>query len=178
VTAGSKTFGMTLSVTAVPPPSSSITEDFESGGWTGGTGWSNAWSPTGNAANITGSGPQAGSRHAEIRSNGSLTRTFSLTGYASATLTFWAKANSWECSGGFACYFGGGTRDGASVQVSTNGSTWTTVATFTDGFDNNTYQQRQVNLNQWAGQGTVYLRILGQMNATEDYFYVDSITIQ
>jgi hypothetical protein len=162
--------------TPTPTPTSppgggggAITEDFESGTWSGGSGWSGDWSRLGSTSYTTittSSGPQAGSRHVQVRYTASMTRTFSLSGYGSATLTFWAKASSWESS------------DGAAVQVSTNGSTWTTVASFSDGFDTNVYQQRQVNLSQWAGQGTVYLRIQGQMSSSADYFYVDSITIQ
>jgi hypothetical protein len=152
------------------PPSGggTISEPFDSTSWSGGSGWAAAWSRAGSTSYTTlttSSSPQAGSRHLQVRANASLSRRFSLSGYGSATLTFWAKGYSWE--------FG----DGGSVQISTNGSTWTTIASFTNGFDTNVYQQRQVSLNSWAGQGTVYLRILGQMSASTDYFYVDSITI-
>ncbi len=157
--------------TPTPTPSgpAPITEGFESGNWSGGTGWTSAWSLSGSSSYttlLTSSSPQSGSWHARLRANGTITRPFSLSGYSSATLTFWAKASSWENG------------DGAAVQVSTNGSNWTNVLTFVNGFDNNSsYQQQQVNLNAYAGQGTVYLRFQGQMSSSADYFYIDSIDV-
>jgi subtilase family protein len=154
-----------------PPPGGggAITEGFESGDWSGGSGWAAAWTRAGSTSYstiLTSAGPQSGLNHVRVRYTASITRAFSLSGFGAPTLTFWAKASSWESN------------DGAAVQISANGSTWTTVAGFSDGFDINVYQQRQVNLSQWAGDSTVYIRILGQMSSSADYFYVDSITIQ
>ncbi|HEX5367821.1 MAG TPA: S8 family serine peptidase, partial [Dehalococcoidia bacterium] len=146
---------------------STVTENWESNSWTGGTGWlGSSWTRAGSSPTITtSSGPHDGTHHLMLRSNGSVTRTLSLSGYSGATLTYWAKAYSWESG------------DGASVQVSTNGSTWTTLQSFSNGQDDNAYHQYQVNLSAYGGDATVYLRFQGQMSATNDYFYVDSIGI-
>lgn len=157
--------------TATPTPTGplpSVTEDFESGGWSSGAGWTNAWNRTGYwvfSTITTRSAPQAGSQHVRLQSDASITRAFSLQDARSATLTFWAKADSWENG------------DGALVQISSDNRTWTTVSSFANGFDTNRYEQRQISLGQWAGQTTVYLRILGRMGRVGDYFYVDSIQI-
>ena len=155
-----------------PPPTggpTSVTETFESGNWSGGTGWTaGSWTRSGSTSYstvTTSSGPQSGSRHVQLRANAGITRTLNLSGMTNPTLTFWSKGSSWESS------------DRASVQVSTNGSSWTTLATYSNTSGYTTYQQRQFSLSQWAGQSTLYMRFLGQMSASSDYFYLDSITI-
>src|SRR5690606_36382746 len=117
---------------------------------------------------ITSSGPAEGSRHARIQANASITRRFSLQGYSSATLRFMAKGYSWESG------------DGVAVLISTDpddDEACDTVASFTDGFDTNAYDEIVVDLNDWAGEPEVYVRFKGQMSASSDYFYVDDIQI-
>ena len=156
--------------TSVPGGPLPITDDFDSGTWSGGTGWAGAWSLTGTysiyTSLATSPSAQSGLYQAVLRANGGITRVLSLAGRSTASLSFWAHAGSWEAG------------DGVSVQVSTNNTNWTTVRSFTNGFDDaSNYQQFQVNLNAWAGNSLVYLRFQGQMNSYGDYFYVDSINI-
>jgi minor extracellular protease Epr len=168
--AATTTCGTSGGTTPPPAPAPSapapITEGFESGSWSGGSGWTSAWTRSGSTPSIiTTAGPQAGSRHLRLRSNGTVTRTLSLASHTDPVLRFWAKAQSWEGN------------DGARVQVSSNGSTWTTLKTFTTSDANNVYKQYEVSLAAFKGAGAVYLRFQGTMGDTSDFFYVDSIEI-
>ena len=156
--------------TPTPTPGGPVTDDFDSGTWSGGSGWAGAWDLGGTLAGYTSltrlPSPQSGSYQALLRGNGSITRAFSLNGFDTASLSFWAQASSWEAD------------DGAVVQVSINNSTWTAVQTFADGFDDSAgYQHFVVDLDPWAGDSVVYLRFKGEMNSYFDYFYVDSINV-
>ena len=146
---------------------SGICEGFESGSWSGGTGWSGAWQRSGSSSytTVVSGGAQAGVYQAQIRDEAGLTRSFDLSGYSSATLSYWARSTSFEAG------------DTAAVQVSGNGSSWATLRTHTDSQDDGPYQQYTFDLGGYAGGSSVSIRFLGQMSTSSDYFYVDSISI-
>ncbi len=70
-------------------------DDFESGGWAGGTGWLYDWNYAGDASVVTTGTPYEGSYHLRLRANtGYVKRAIDLSGLPGARLQFWAKANS------------------------------------------------------------------------------------
>jgi hypothetical protein len=85
----------------------------------------------------------------------------------SPTLTYYAKYNSWESG------------DDAMLQVSTNGTTWTTLFTHTTTNTGTSYSSFNVNLASYAGQANLRIRFLGSMTAndTGDNLYIDTITV-
>jgi hypothetical protein len=89
---------------------------------------------------------------------------FSTVGYTQASLSFWHTYN----------FFAG---DSGTVQVSTNGSTWTNLAVYTT--DQGTYTNFQnviIPLNAYLGQATVYIRFW--YNANYDWSWsVDNVLV-
>jgi hypothetical protein len=89
---------------------------------------------------------------------------FSTVGYTQASLSFWHTYN----------FFAG---DSGTVQVSTNGTTWTNLAVYTS--DQGTYTNFQnviIPLNAYLGQATVYIRFW--YNANYDWSWsVDNVLV-
>lgn len=69
-----------------------------------------------------------------------------------------------------------GTSDRGYVQASTNGSTWTTLATFSSAAD---WSARMVDLSAYAGQPKVYVRFLldSAGGSSSDGWYIDDALI-
>lgn len=91
--------------------------------------------------------------------------SFSTAGYASVTLQFYH--NFWPAS----------SSDQGVVEVSTNGTTWTAVATYTNQEGTaNSFVQKSVNLSAYAGNGSVYVRFhyYAQFG---NYWAIDNVTV-
>jgi hypothetical protein len=140
-------------------------ENFESGGWTGGWGWLSGWSTAGSSDVIKQNSPYQGLYHMRLRSSGSYaSRSANLSGQSGIHLTFWAKVNSFESGDTLAC------------QVSPDGSTWTTVKTWTSADSDDTYRYNDINLSPFAPYSSQFrIRFYSGMNQTSDYFYVDNL---
>src|SRR5690606_8708044 len=120
-----------------------IRDDFESGDWRGGSGWSGDWSVGGGwfTTAVTTGSAQSGNRQAQLVGNGTITRRFSLSGSTKATLSYWAKTTSFESG------------VSALVQVTTNGSSWTTLRTHSG--NTSQYAKVTVDLGAYAGSASV-----------------------
>ncbi|MEE8104605.1 MAG: PKD domain-containing protein [Planctomycetota bacterium] len=139
-------------------------DDFESGGFSGGSGWNTAWSAAGDASVRSNAGPHSGSYHVRMRKgNGTMSRSVDLTGRAGARLRFWSKVNSFESS------------DSASVRVSPDGSNWTVLRTFTSA--DTTYAEYDFDLSGFAMTGAFQVAFDGDMNANNDQWYIDDVSI-
>lgn len=150
-----------------PVPSSSIAADgFESNNFTGGTGsWSGGWTVSGDASLLTQDGPAEGSRHVRLRrGTGELRRTVNVGGATGLRLAFKSKVSSFESS------------DSANVFVSTDGSPFTPVATFTSADSDNQYRTYEIEVITGP---VAQLQILfdAAMNATNDNWYIDDIRV-
>jgi hypothetical protein len=141
-------------------------DNFESGGWAGGTGWLGDWYQTGDASIVTSDSPYEGSYHLQLRSDtGYVSRSVDLNGLPSARLRFWAKADSIEGSEEVRCL------------ISTNGDNWTTVHTWVNGDDDNTYRFYNIDLSPYAPYGEFWISFEAAMGDANDYFYVDDIKV-
>jgi len=89
---------------------------------------------------------------------------FSTVGYNDASLSFWHTYN----------YFSG---DSGSVQISTNGTTWTNLAVYTSDQGSYTgFVNVNIPLNAYLGQPTVYIRFW--YNANYDWSWsVDNVLV-
>ena len=177
---GGDSTGSNPCVSAVYTPITTIVSDNFDGpssscpsAWNAGSGWTSDWTrnPTsGNdaATYLSTSSPNDTSCHVRIRGIGYMYRTFSLSGYTTATLRYYAKYNSW------------GSGDDAMVEISTDGTSWTTLRTHTTSNTGTGYNSFSNSLDAYAGQATVYLRFTGSMtpNDAGDYFFIDTITVQ
>ena len=145
------------------------TDDFESGGWAGGAGWLYDWYHTGDLdAQVTTSGtPYEGSYHLLLRDNSGayVDRAVDLSAYTTARLQFQAKTNSFEAGEEAYCY------------VSANGTDWTTVHTWVNGDDDNTYHFFDIDLSPYGLTSEFWIAFEADMSGNQDYFYVDDIKI-
>jgi hypothetical protein len=167
----------------VYPGITSINDSFASG-WASGTGWAGNWIPnSGTAAVVTTTnasppGGQGGSgyylrlgRGGSPTTNGSVYRQFSLQYHNTANLSYYIRRNT---------NFSGS--DEVRVQVSSDGSTWTTLRTHNAGTNNpasgSWSQYSTLSLNSYVGDASVYVRFHVQsMDNTADQVYIDTVAI-
>jgi len=144
------------------------TENFNTGTWTGGTGWTDNWTHSGNA-DVTGSGtPYEGSYHLRLRgSDGLAQRSVDLSHQSDIHLRFYAKVNSFD-------WF---SDDEAICQVSSDGVAWTTVETWDWEDSDNMYHYCDINLATFEMTSRFWIRFDANMDSANDYFYVDKIDI-
>jgi hypothetical protein len=152
---------VTLGVQSVP--TTIAFDDFESGGWSGGSGWLWNWWDSGDASIVTNGQPHGGSRHLRLRrANGYVDRAVDLTGQTDVRLQFWAKANSFEPG------------ETASCSIY-DGSSWNTVQTWEDGDDDNTYHFYDIDLSGFAMSSEFYVAFDAEMSGNNDYPYIDDL---
>ncbi|RJQ38025.1 MAG: hypothetical protein C4555_05555 [Dehalococcoidia bacterium] len=152
---------------AMLPPTTLASDDFESGGFAGGSGWLAPWSTSGNAAIVTLQFPYQGSYHLRLQgANGYVDRALDLSGQAGVHLQFWAKANSLEAG------------DIAVARVSPDGTTWTTVQSWTSADSDNTYHFYDIDLSGFTMSSQFRIAFDGTgMDQTNDYLYVDDVRL-
>lgn len=152
--------------TPTPTPGSSVVawDNFESAGWSGGVGWSGAWSHSGDSSVTTSGTAHGGSYHLRLRSNtGVASRTVNMTGRTGARLQFWWKAYSFEA--------------GETATVEVYDGVWRTVLTVSDGQDTNIYQYADIDLSSYQMISNFQVRVRANMSNTSDYFYIDDMQI-
>ncbi len=139
-------------------------DGWESANYSGGTGWTGAWTASGDNS-IRTDGPASGVYHVRLRSStGLLRRQVNLAGVTNAKLVFWARIRAFESG------------DTAAVRVSTDGVNFTTVRTFVNGEDDNVYRRHEIALGSVSG--TFWVEFDANMNATSDYTYFDDIELR
>ncbi|GAB5406818.1 MAG: hypothetical protein Aurels2KO_50490 [Aureliella sp.] len=150
---------------AEPLPVFDTLDDFDNGTPDGGTGaWIGAWQLGSNTSFTTGSGPNDGSTHAIIQRGGSLTRQVDVSGVSDLQLSFASKLRSFENS------------DRAYVRVSPDGSNWTTLKTFVNGEDDDTYREYSYDIP--FESDTLWIKFDGDMSSSRwDYWYVDTVAV-
>jgi hypothetical protein len=142
-------------------------DDFESGDWSGGSGWLWEWYTENSPLITTAGSPHGGSYHLQMPSNGDyyyIARPTNMTGKSDARLRFWAKADS----------FGGA--DFAQCTIY-DGSSWNTVATWTDGDDDNTYHYYDIDLSSYVMSSEFYVTFYAELAGTGADFYIDDLSI-
>ena len=77
------------------------------------------------------------------------------------------------------CYnYDNETNEAARVQVSTNGSTWTTVATYTsDQGTSTSFANPIISLNSYVGNPTLYVRFFYYAGGRARYWAIDNVTV-
>ena len=143
-------------------------DDFESGGWTGGSGWLYDWYYTGDASIIDWDSPYEGSYHLRLRRDtGYVERAVDLSGVSSARLQFQAKARSFELG------------EEAYCLVSPDDVDWTTVYTWVNGDDDNTYHFFDIDLSPYTLSSEFWIAFEANMGRRRSRaeFYVDDLQI-
>jgi len=145
-------------------------DGFESGTWTGGTGWADSGWATSNGGGsknpeirTSDDGsifPFEGSYFGRVRHLAHVTRTVDLAGKSNASLSFqWAVK--------------GLTDNGEKVvlEVSTNGSNWTELASLGQGTTNYTWNAETVDLSDYEQDGLrIRFRVAGSDSGDACYF--------
>ena len=150
--------------TATPGGVTMAQDDWESAGWSGGTGWSAAWTHSGESAVTTSGTAHGGSYHLRLRSStGLASRPVNLAGASNARLQFWWKANSFE--------------SGENAQVIVNDGTNHVVWQVNDGQDNDVYNYADLDLSAYNMIANFVVQFDANMSGTGDYFYVDDLKI-
>jgi sugar lactone lactonase YvrE len=142
-------------------------DGFESGSFSGGfEQWAGAaWTVSGEANVTPLNAPFDDAYHVRLSSStGELIRAVDSTGLTAAKLRFWSKLDSFENG------------DKASVKVSTNGTSWTTLREFVDGEDDNVYRYHELELPDIGN--TIYVRFDAEMTESSDYWYIDNVVIE
>jgi Flp pilus assembly protein TadG len=148
-------------------PVTIASDDFNTNSWTGGTGWAGNWIATG-TANTTSMNTPQGADHARVASTGRIDRIVDLSTVSGATLGYvFKKGGSWV------------TADRAYAEASLDGSTWTTLATYTNSISTSYGTAASITLGaQFIGQSSVHIRFRASTASSTAYLYVDTITIQ
>ena len=146
-------------------PQTVAMDNFESGDWTGGSGWIGAWTHAGDAAIDYTGAPYEGDCHLRLGSTGMVKRSVDLANETLVRLHFWAKVNSFESF------------DRATCRISSDNATWTTVYTWTTAADDNTYHYYDIDLSLYSLTSRFWIAFDADMDAADDYFYVDDLDI-
>jgi hypothetical protein len=142
-------------------------DNFESGEWAGGTGWSANWTHSGSSSVTTSGAPYQGSYHLLLQSSdGYAARPVDLSKQGVVRLQFRAKVNDFEGN------------ENAYARISSNGSAWTTVYTWDRSYDNNTYRYYDIDLSPYTLTDTFWISFVAGMNHSTDYFYIDNVDIE
>jgi len=148
-------------------------DGFESGTFSGGANWANDWQeggddddPAGGDVRIVVSdSPFAGNRHLQIRAaNNAISRTLDLGDFVLPTLHFVHRVEQLE-SGDYFC-----------LDVH-DGSSWTTILTWTEEDLQGAYMREIVDLAPYASSATSIRFRSGSTVGAWDYFYVDQIEV-
>lgn len=139
-------------------------DNFESGGWNGGSGWLGAWGYSGDAEVTAQGSPHGGNYHLRLRgSTGYADRAVDLSGQTDVRLQFWAKANSFESG------------ETATCLVSSNGTDWTVVKTWLEGDADNTYHFHDIDLSGFTMSSEFYIAFNVDMSHINDQLYIDDV---
>ena len=158
--------GLTPDVMVTRDEAIVASDDFESGGWSGGSGWLNDWYYQGAADIVTSGTPYEGKRHLQMKSNtGYVKRAVNLSFRPGDGLEFWAKASSFE------------TGEEAYCKISSNGSDWTTVQTWVDGDDDGIYHFYDIDLSSYTLSSQFWIAFQANMSGPDDYLYVDDLKV-
>ena len=147
-----------------PPPITVAADGFEGGNFGSGAASGLGWFKAGNAEVITTKNPHAGTTHVAVRGgNGRLYRWIDLSGRTNMRLQFWLRAESFEKG------------ETATLSVSPDGVTWTTVRTWYDREDTSTYLFEDIDLSGFAMTSKFWISFDAHMSTGDDSIFVDDV---
>ncbi|MFC2070844.1 hypothetical protein ACFLTB_06725 [Chloroflexota bacterium] len=152
------------------------TDDFESGGSSGGTGnWTSSWNLSGDSEVLYDYwGAHDGTYHLRLRGDdypppgdGYAQREVDLSGSTGLGpyVQFWARVNNFESED----------NDKVDVKASTNGVDWDIIETFDNDDDDNQYHLHQYDLSSYGAPSTFYIAFELTGDHSSDIFYLDDI---
>ncbi|MFH1586712.1 MAG: hypothetical protein ABID38_02555 [Candidatus Diapherotrites archaeon] len=141
-------------------------DNFDSGGWGGGTGWLGTWYHSGDSSVTTSGTAYSPAYHLRLRrATGYADRSVDLSAAITPRIRFWAKANSFESG------------EEAYLLVSDDDSNWTVVYAWVNGDDDNIYHYYDIPLDGILLSSTFWIAFDAEMSNNQDQFYVDDLNI-
>ena len=140
-------------------------EDFETGDWSGGTGWLDDWHPQGPASVSSAGEPRTGTYHLVMPAECYASRAVDLTNNTNVHLQFWYKSY----------HFGG--PDYAECVVSSNGLEWTTVRRWGKFSDDGEFHFENVDLSAFLMSDEFWIAFDANMSGLKDVLYIDDLRI-
>ena len=137
-------------------------DDFETGTFSGGTGWNNAWTYSGDCV-VTGLSSPIGSYHMRGQSGCDAVRNFDDNTYSEVFVSFYATATSLE-NGEYCRYY------------YYDGTTYHELMSLTNGDDDGTHDYYSFNVTQYGVSSSAGVRMYGGL-AGADYCYIDNVNI-
>jgi hypothetical protein len=139
-------------------------DNFESGGWTGGTGWLDNWTHSPADSSVTsGGGPQQGTYHLMLTNgDGFAKRSVNLFQQISIHLRFWAKTVHFQPG------------NSATCQVSSDNVSWTSVKTWTS---DTVYTFYDIPLSSYQMTSRFWISFNANMTQSSDHLYIDQLDI-
>ena len=93
-------------------------------------------------------------------------QSYNTNGYSNLSLKFWHYYR-----------FNGSTNESARVQVSTDGTAWTTVATYTSTIGtSSSFSNESINLNAYINKPQLYFRFYYYSDSRARYWAIDNVT--
>ena len=151
--------------TATPTPTPVASDDFESGGLTGGTGWLDNWTTVGTVTVTSANGPFEGTFHMEVDKGSEAKRSTDLSGQSTLRWQFQAKVSGLS-----------GQRQ-AHAFVSSDGTNWTEVRTWTTADPDNTYQFEDIDLSPYTMSSQFWIRFSVDGGGGNRSLFVDDLKI-
>ncbi|MCH8088603.1 MAG: hypothetical protein IH955_01155 [Chloroflexi bacterium] len=141
-------------------------DDFESGGASGGSGWLGPWNFDGDAKVEQKDEPHQGSFHLRLkRTNGHADRDLDLFGKNSVRVQFWAKADKFSSG------------DTATLSASTDGITYEIVETWTISDSDGEYHFFDIELPASSYSSTSFIAFDSNMSDKKAKFFIDELIV-
>jgi hypothetical protein len=142
-------------------------EEFETGNWSGGTGWDGPWTDTGLSSVTTTGDPYEGIHHALL--NGATDRIERSVDISNAQgyeilVQFWANAKSFHND------------DTVEFLISPDGSSWETAEQWVNGDDDSQYRFYSVDVPS-SYTNTLHIAWQANTDGGSSYFYIDRILV-
>jgi hypothetical protein len=140
-------------------------DDFESGSWNAGGGWSAAWKHSGRSRIRNDSEVHSGQKHVVLRggNNGRIIRQLDLSSQENIQLRFWYRGVSFEKSG--------------QALVKVYDGQWHEVLRLRAGDDDGIYHLADISLTRYQMRKDFRISFEIQANGSRDYLYLDDIQI-
>ncbi|MFH1836424.1 MAG: hypothetical protein ABH851_09575, partial [Methanobacteriota archaeon] len=142
-------------------------DNFESGGWGGGSGWIADWYREANTDVVAAGVSHGGLYHLRLRkANEYASRRVNLAGMSGASVRFWAKVDDFEVG------------ETAELRISDDGGdSWVSMETWVDGDDDNVYRYYEYDVNAYMPSDEFVIAFDAEMSNTADYFYIDDLEV-